>query len=136
MTISIDENRVKRATLYIVWALVCAALLFAGIKYLPSIILSKAPAFAIIKTSDLIQEEKERLIKDGFVLYQSQTDATIEQAAKDYFERVKRIAALIAKEENLIIFDDGAVIGAPVESVVDITPFVRRELEKAKNATR
>jgi hypothetical protein len=134
MTISFDETKIKRIALYIVWALVCAALLFASVKYLP-FITSKAPAYAIVKTDELIKEEKERLIKDNFILYQNQTNDSIEQAARDYYARINRIAALIAKKENLIILDGGAVVGYP-NGVIDVTPYVRKELENSANPSR
>jgi alpha-galactosidase/6-phospho-beta-glucosidase family protein len=130
MTISFDENKAKRLALIIIWTLVCVALPFAALKYLP-FSFSRQPSYAIIKVSELIKEEQTRLSTENFALYRQTQNQDIELAAQAYYEKIKKIANAIAKAENLIVFDEGAIIGLPPDKAIDITPFIRRELQSA-----
>jgi hypothetical protein len=124
MTIDVDEQKIKRAAIIALWIIAIALGAYAAFKYLPA--LSSAPRYAVLKTGELVKEYQAQISKENFLLYKSQD---IESAAQSYYERVKSLANLIAKSENLIILDEGAIIGAP-SSIIDVTPIVRRELEK------
>jgi hypothetical protein len=130
MTISFDNDKLKRVALYAIWFAVATIGAFAALKYLPSAFI-KQPAYAIVKVSELIKEEQARSIKDDFIFYRDSQNKSedIENAARNYYARIKSLANQIAGAENLIIFDEGAVIGLPANAV-DITPFIRRELNK------
>jgi alpha-galactosidase/6-phospho-beta-glucosidase family protein len=125
MTISLNNDKLKRLALYAVWTAVIIASAFVAYKYLP-LNNQSPPQYAIVRVGELIKEEQARLTTENFLTYRQNQD--IELAAQAYYEKIKRIANAIAKQENIIIFDDGAIIGLPSNGAIDITPFIKREL--------
>jgi alpha-galactosidase/6-phospho-beta-glucosidase family protein len=126
MIISLDNDKLKRLALYAIWIAVIIASSLAAHKYFGG---ERQPSYAIVKVSELIKAEQARLTAENFALYRQTQNQDIELAAQAYYEKIKKIANAIAKAENLIIFDEGAIIGLPPDKAIDITPFIRRELQ-------
>jgi hypothetical protein len=126
MIVQLNTDNIKKGLLLIIYGAIAALIVYAGVKYLPSL---GKQQYAAIDAEALIAEYQRSRTTNAFI---NLTDANAKENAQAeierYYQRLKRTADRIAKRENIIIFDKAAILGVPDKTIIDVTEIVKREL--------